>query len=287
MLRMSRLRKFRRYKQFVTLWKVAAICYISIFTLGYLASGTGAYFVSKQENEQTIQAGTWWDGSELAFIGKPKIGKDSCPGAVLTVELKNNGEKMTEPTIYEVFFSEKGNPKKSGEKVGSGEISLLEKGEKVTLTHTVEQEGFYIFKTYQHPLYGEETEGKQEIWSKKVKLDCKEKQVKEKLEKEKVEEKKETPPSNTNSEQEEATNKKEDNQKEQQPEKENKEEPPTEEKSETETEKQEAKEQKATEEESSEEQEEDNVQTKQEQQSNGKEESAEDQPKDLKEEEGE
>ncbi|WP_198029982.1 amyloid fiber anchoring/assembly protein TapA [Oceanobacillus manasiensis] len=182
---MSRMRKFKRYKQFVTLWKVTAICYISIFTLGYLASGTGAYFVSSQENEQIIQAGTWWDGSELAFIGDPKADETSCPQVNLSVGLKNKGFSMTEPTTYEVFFSKQGNPDKKGEKVGSGEIVPLDQNETTTLTYTAEKEGFYIFKTYQHSLYEEETDKASEVWSKKVKVKCKEKKVKEE---EKIEE---------------------------------------------------------------------------------------------------
>ncbi len=184
MLRMSRMRKFKRYKQFVMVWKVLAICYISVFTLGYLASGTGAYFVSSQENEQVIQAGTWWDGSELAFVGKPTVDEKACPAMNVSVELKNKGFSMTDTTTYEVFFSETGNPQKTGKKVASGEIKTLEKGEKVSLSYTAEKEGFYVFKALQHPLYGEETEKPLEVWSKKVNAKCKEKKVKEESDKE-------------------------------------------------------------------------------------------------------
>ncbi|AVQ99890.1 amyloid fiber anchoring/assembly protein TapA [Oceanobacillus iheyensis] len=183
-LRMSRMRKFKRYKQFVMVWKVVAICYISVFTLGYLASGTGAYFVSSQESEQVIQAGTWWDGSELAFVGKPTVEEKACPAMNVSVELKNKGFSMTDTTTYEVFFSETGNPQKTGKKVASGEINTLEKGETVSLSYKAEKEGFYVFKALQHPLYGEETEKPLEVWSKKVNAKCKEKKVKEESDKE-------------------------------------------------------------------------------------------------------
>ncbi|MGP4064533.1 amyloid fiber anchoring/assembly protein TapA [Oceanobacillus sp. M65] len=176
---MSRMRKFKRYKQFVMVWKVVAICYISVFTLGYLASGTGAYFVSSQESEQVIQAGTWWDGSELDFVGKPTVEEKACPQMNVSMELENKGFSMTDTTTYEVFYSETGNPQKTGKKVASGEIKTLEKGETVSLSYKAEKEGFYVFKALQHPLYGEETEKPLEVWSKKVNAKCKEKKVKE------------------------------------------------------------------------------------------------------------
>ncbi|MFD1173678.1 amyloid fiber anchoring/assembly protein TapA [Oceanobacillus picturae] len=211
MLRMSRMRKFKRYKQFVMVWKVLAICYISVFTLGYLASGTGAYFVSSQENEQVIQAGTWWDGSELAFVGKPTVDEKACPAMNVSVELKNKGFSMTDTTTYEVFFSETGNPQKTGKKVASGEIKTLEKGEKVSLSYTAEKEGFYVFKALQHPLYGEETEKPLEVWSKKVNAKCKEKKVKEESDKE-VEQEIDEEVSTEDKKQEESNNTKDDTQ---------------------------------------------------------------------------
>lgn len=217
MLRMSRMRKFKRYKQFVMVWKVLAICYISVFTLGYLASGTGAYFVSSQENEQVIQAGTWWDGSELAFVGKPTVDEKACPAMNVSVELKNKGFSMTGTTTYEVFFSETGNPQKTGKKVASGEIKTLEKGEKVSLTYTAEKEGFYVFKALQHPLYGEETEKPLEVWSKKVNAKCKEKKVKEESDKE-VEQKKDEDISTEDNKKEESNNTTDDRQEKTKPE---------------------------------------------------------------------
>ncbi len=214
---MSRMRKFKRYKQFVMVWKVLAICYISVFTLGYLASGTGAYFVSSQENEQVIQAGTWWDGSELAFVGKPTVDEKACPAMNVSVELKNKGFSMTGTTTYEVFFSETGNPQKTGKKVASGEIKTLEKGEKVSLTYTAEKEGFYVFKALQHPLYGEETEKPLEVWSKKVNAKCKEKKVKEESDKE-VEQKKDEDISTEDNKKEESNNTTDDRQEKTKPE---------------------------------------------------------------------
>ncbi|GAQ19189.1 YqxM protein [Oceanobacillus picturae] len=216
-MRMSRMRKFKRYKQFVMVWKVLAICYISVFTLGYLASGTGAYFVSSQENEQVIQAGTWWDGSELAFVGKPTVDEKACPAMNVSVELKNKGFSMTGTTTYEVFFSETGNPQKTGKKVASGEIKTLEKGEKVSLTYTAEKEGFYVFKALQHPLYGEETEKPLEVWSKKVNAKCKEKKVKEESDKE-VEQKKDEDISTEDNKKEESNNTTDDRQEKTKPE---------------------------------------------------------------------
>ncbi|WP_234447125.1 SipW-dependent-type signal peptide-containing protein [Virgibacillus salexigens] len=47
-----------------------------MFTAGYITSSTGAYFNDADKKTQVIQAGTWWDGSELAFNGMAKKSGD-------------------------------------------------------------------------------------------------------------------------------------------------------------------------------------------------------------------
>ncbi|WP_139223999.1 amyloid fiber anchoring/assembly protein TapA [Lentibacillus halodurans] len=166
---MSRLRKFNRNKKMIVACKILVICYLLIFTLGYLTSGTGAYFNSSEEDQQVIQAGTWWDGSELVFVGNNTQNIKACPPEEITVDIKNRGFSMIDSTEYGVYYVENGNPKNNGEKIADGMIESMEEGETKSLTFEAEQKGSYMFTISQHPEYDGDN---QNPWSKKMMVKC-------------------------------------------------------------------------------------------------------------------
>ncbi|WP_255259884.1 amyloid fiber anchoring/assembly protein TapA [Lentibacillus sp. CBA3610] len=166
---MSRLRKFKNRKKLIVTSKLLISCYILIFTFGYMTSGTGAYFNSSSNDKQVIQAGTWWDGSELVFPGPDIQNVEACPPEEIKVDVKNEGFSMINATEYVIYYAENGNPKNNGEKIADGTIEPIEKGETVSLTFEAEQTGSYIFKASQHPDY---SGNHQNPWSEKVVVTC-------------------------------------------------------------------------------------------------------------------
>ncbi len=171
--------------------KLLALFYLTTFTFSYLSTGTGAYFINSNLEKQVIQAGTWWDGSKLVFTGKPTQNNKACPPLDITVEIKNKGFGMIEPTTYEVYYSENGNPKKQGEKVAEDTINPIGEGKVTTLSFQAEEVGSYMFKALQRPGYEENYESRNEIWSEKVMVKCIEKQEVDSTKEDKKEDEKE------------------------------------------------------------------------------------------------
>ncbi|MFD2044971.1 amyloid fiber anchoring/assembly protein TapA [Ornithinibacillus salinisoli] len=171
---MSRLGKFRKKRKFILISKILLISYIFLFGFSYLASSTGAYYSSNSGDSFTFQAGTWWDGSDLVFTGKGNQNIKSCPPIEITVGMKNKGFSMTDTSEYEVFYVETGEPKINGEKIATGIIQPIEADAETQLTYEAEEEGFYMFKAIQRDGY--EGTSSKEIWSEKIKVNCKDKE---------------------------------------------------------------------------------------------------------------
>ncbi|HLR63589.1 MAG TPA: amyloid fiber anchoring/assembly protein TapA [Lentibacillus sp.] len=144
-----------------------------LFAAGYITSSTGAYFMDVEKQTNVIQAGTWWDGSDLGFTGRPsKSQGDQCPVGEISVKLKNNGQAMTGPTAYKVYYKKAGDPKE-GKAVKEGELKPLQEGEAITLNYQNADNGVYRFKMLQRPEYNEEAE-RTDVWSKKITVNCEE-----------------------------------------------------------------------------------------------------------------
>ncbi|GGJ98229.1 hypothetical protein GCM10007063_20700 [Lentibacillus kapialis] len=151
--------------------KLLASVYLIVFTAGYLTAGTGAYFNDAHKETQVIQAGTWWDGSDLAFNGQPvQASGDNCPGTV-NVTLQNNGKTMLGPAQYSVYYSKEGNPK-NGKVIKEGKIKPLQADGAVTLNYGDAAEGVYVFKAVQRPGYQDHHEKPPEFWSGEITVAC-------------------------------------------------------------------------------------------------------------------
>ncbi|MGI8386831.1 hypothetical protein [Robertmurraya sp. P23] len=99
-----------------------------------------------------------WDKSSLSFISEYV----TCNGISATIKNGQDSQAMQGEVVYEVYWSENGNPK-DGKVVYSGVVKALPSGETQELTYTPEEllDGNYMFKAYQrvgHP-------GKGELWS--------------------------------------------------------------------------------------------------------------------------
>ncbi|WP_018931005.1 amyloid fiber anchoring/assembly protein TapA [Gracilibacillus lacisalsi] len=181
-MRSKRIIKYRnKYKKGIIAVQILIILYAALFSISQLTSNTSAFFNHSSAVNFSIPTGSWWDGSDLLFIGKGNQNlNDACPPVEFSVEIKNNGYSMIDPTNYEIFYIENGNPK-NGEKISEGTLEAMQAGEITTISYQAEEEGFYVVKAYQHPDY--EGEAEKVIWSEKIKVKCPEKDKKNEKEK--------------------------------------------------------------------------------------------------------
>lgn len=124
----------------------------------------------------TITAGTWeteesWDKSSLKFTNTKDQTIKACPPKEISTRIKNTGESMNGTTEFEVYFILKGNPKK-GQKVHEGKIPVIGKNQTIDLKYTAREAGVYKFRALQRPGHGNKTEGRQELWSESIIIDC-------------------------------------------------------------------------------------------------------------------
>lgn len=162
----------RKRKNLLIAGKLLASGYLIVFTAGYITSSTGAYFIDVDKEAHVIQAGTWWDGSELVFTGKPaKSSGEQCPKEAVTIKLHNNGQAMIGSTDYQVYYSKEGDPRK-GKVIKEGKVDSLQAGETTTLSYENADEGSYIFKVMQRPGYDDNNDEPGNLWSEKVTIAC-------------------------------------------------------------------------------------------------------------------
>lgn len=155
--------------------KVGLIFYTVTFTLLHSLGTTNANFTDTGAVSQRIKAGHWstedqWDRSSLTFTGN--IVQENTR---IAAEITNKGEDMAGTVAYEVWWSEKGNPK-DGQKVDEGKVPALKSGQFVTLEYKTEKVGNYIFKSYQRPNHGDPNQKKAEeeraLWSKPLSIEA-------------------------------------------------------------------------------------------------------------------
>ncbi|WP_019154445.1 amyloid fiber anchoring/assembly protein TapA [Robertmurraya massiliosenegalensis] len=180
-MRKSRLKKYtNNSKKIRVMIQLLAILYGCTLAITYLSSNTIAAFSSSQKETIKLQAGSWWDGSELEFVKNNAENIKSCSSVEIIAEIKNKGFTMSGPTKYEVYYNKdnNGNPQKKGELIATGEIDPIGEGQIINLSYVAENTGSYMFKAYQHPDYN----GKQssEIWSHKMMVKCSQNHVTEK-----------------------------------------------------------------------------------------------------------
>lgn len=148
-------------------------CYLLILSIGYFTSNTGAYFNDHSMVTGVIQVATWdneWDKSSLKFPNKSDQNIESCEAIEISVVIMNKGSDMKGPSQYEVYYSEKGNPKK-GEKIGEGSIDPILANKESILKFIVEKPGSYKFRAFQRPNHAFKDE-RQDLWSETVHVTC-------------------------------------------------------------------------------------------------------------------
>ncbi|MUV38594.1 Protein ORF73 [Lentibacillus sp. JNUCC-1] len=174
-MRSKRVIKFgKKNRLLIILMKTSFIFYLVLFTAGYMISSTTAHFSSTTQISQQVATGTWsiWDGSDLAFTEVIDQAEVSCPAEITTV-ISNKGEGAMEDTsLYEVYYSETGNPQEDGAAValnaGEGIIDVLEAGEMAELTYETDQPGFYQFVIHQREDHPRDAQ----VWSEKIEVIC-------------------------------------------------------------------------------------------------------------------
>lgn len=139
-----------------------------------LTSETEAYFSSASKVSGTIQAGTWqeeWDKSSLKFLGNKAKEVKSCETIEIAVSLSNGGSDMKGSTHYEVYYSERGNPKE-GQKLGEGEIQAIPSEGVIKLEFMADKPGNYKFRALQREGHGNKYDSRHELWSDTIMVVC-------------------------------------------------------------------------------------------------------------------
>jgi YqxM protein len=198
-IRFKRQRKFRNNKNLKLVLELLGIIYLSLFTLSYLTSQTGAYFNDQEQATVVISSGKWleeWDKSSLTFTNKQSTQKVEGCGKTEISSLLKNGSKndMKGTSEYEVYFSQADNPK-DGKKVAEGTIESIQSNQSTTLTYNTDISGNYKFRAFQRPGHGNKYDERHDLWSETITLTCKEiKPDKKELEKSIEQPKKTTEP---------------------------------------------------------------------------------------------
>jgi len=96
-LKSKRRRRYKKKKyDFILISKIALICYLAIFGLGYLTSDTSAFFSSQSEVSETITAGIWEVPEVLVNACGEEYTIDEVTGEEILVNPKENDENPTE-----------------------------------------------------------------------------------------------------------------------------------------------------------------------------------------------
>ncbi|USK47034.1 amyloid fiber anchoring/assembly protein TapA [Cytobacillus oceanisediminis] len=168
------MRKFGKKNKILLLaFKFVAAWYLLIGMSATLTGQTNAYFSDRDTVTGTIQAGTWeteepgcskgekhgeWDCSSLKFVGQKYDGQK------IYATIQNTGSDMKTNGTYEIYYIEKGNPKK-GKPVGEVlTFAPIKEGKIIEVSFIPQQSGSYMFKAYQH----KDHPGNGELWSEAI-----------------------------------------------------------------------------------------------------------------------
>ncbi|MBV6685804.1 amyloid fiber anchoring/assembly protein TapA [Bacillus sp. JRC01] len=176
-IRSLRAKKFKsNKKRRIIVLQLFAIWYSVAIIASSVQGETGAYFNDQNQVAGTITAGTWeteesWDKSSLKFTNSKDQTIKACPPKEISTRISNAGESMKGTTEFEVYFILKGNPKK-GQKVHEGKIPAIPKNQTIDIKYMAKEAGVYKFRALQRPGHGNKTEGRQELWSESIIIDC-------------------------------------------------------------------------------------------------------------------
>ncbi|WAA10003.1 amyloid fiber anchoring/assembly protein TapA [Fervidibacillus albus] len=160
----------RRKKSLVVIFQIFVICYGSIYILMKLTSATKAIFTEREESAFTVQTGSWWEKSQLQFIGTNFENIEGCPPVEIIAQIKNIGYSMMGAASFEVYYSKEGDPKQNGEKIAEGIVDALEANETSQISFQAQDEGIYKFKVNQRSGFNDPQW--KEIWTEQVVVQC-------------------------------------------------------------------------------------------------------------------
>lgn len=181
-MRQSRLTKFKRKKvgKFIVIQSFV-LFYLGTYGLVQFTSSTNAAFNDierlilslKADNEfeppEDEEDDREWDKSSLEFKGQAS----HCQNGTISAVIQNGSSSrgMKGPVVYEVYWTEKGNPKpdKGGVIVANGQVPPLSSGESFEMFYTPTEPGNYMFRALQRPGHP----GKGELWSEVIKVEQK------------------------------------------------------------------------------------------------------------------
>jgi len=146
----------------------------------FITGQTNAYFTDSNTITGTIKAGTWQ--STLKIINEGLQGQGTGQGNEIFAEVQNEGMEMQSSGMYEVYYSETGDPQLEGNRIFIDTFKndkKLKDGQKIDVKFTPAKNGIYKFKVFL------KDNKNNAIWSKSIVVTTKEdeQQVEEEQEK--------------------------------------------------------------------------------------------------------
>ncbi|AZB43568.1 hypothetical protein CEF21_15345 [Bacillus sp. FJAT-42376] len=130
-----------------SLFKLFALIYSFLLILNYAASPTGAYYNDQKEQGIYIEAGTWWDKSNLSFEELPAADElTGCEPIRLNFPVINKGFTMIGTTTYRIY--------KNGEVFTEGTLGIIQAEKTAILSVITDSPGTYMAEADQRPGYG-------------------------------------------------------------------------------------------------------------------------------------
>lgn len=142
---------------------------------------TSAYFNDTSNVTQVIQAGIWENIEDTGCsenhghedCSKLKIKGVSFDGSNIHATIKNTGVSMQTNGRYEIYFSERGNPKNGNKISETLTFKPILKDQEQDLVFTPAKSGYYMFKIFDEDHPGK---GVHELWSGKIEVNFKAKE---------------------------------------------------------------------------------------------------------------
>ncbi|MBM6619060.1 amyloid fiber anchoring/assembly protein TapA [Bacillus suaedaesalsae] len=151
LIRYTRMRRFRRKgKKLLILFRVLAIWYVSILTLSYATSDTGAYFNDIERIKNHLHV-SWdpgappdndeWDKSSLSFDSSVV----EVNGCEVMTTIFNSGETMSFSTWKYYLYKVDNNGIQIGEPVATGNVPNISEKSWGVIKENVTENGLYKF----------------------------------------------------------------------------------------------------------------------------------------------
>lgn len=127
--------------------------FLLFMTISISTTSTTAHFIKQQDITMQLNIGTWWDKSDLHITTDPVPNPSSCTNLTIDFYIHNTGFTMIDSTTYTLYYTTTGDPLQEGTIYNEGTIQPIETNDLFHLSFENVDEGYYLLRVNQHPLY--------------------------------------------------------------------------------------------------------------------------------------